>query len=88
MTIYGFAFYNFKHGWYLVSTPIMTADWTAERSHRWTVPVGGGAGKLFKVGHQPLNARAEYFNDVRTTTGGTDWQLQTQLQFIFIRHKK
>jgi hypothetical protein len=88
MTIYGFAFYNFKHGWYLVSTPIMTADWTAERSHRWTVPVGGGAGKLFKVGHQPLNARAEYFNDVRTTTGGSDWQLQTQLQLLFIRHKK
>jgi hypothetical protein len=87
MTIYGFAFYNFKHGWYLVSTPIVTADWTAERSKRWTVPVGGGAGKLFKIGRQPLNARAEYFNDVRTTTGSPDWQLQTQLQFLFIRHK-
>jgi hypothetical protein len=88
MTINWFAFYNFKHGWYLVSTPIVTSDWTAERSKRWTVPVGGGAGKLFKIGPQILNARAEYFNDVRTTTGGTDWQLQTQLQFLFIRHKK
>ncbi len=87
MTIYGFAFYNFKRGWYLVSTPITTADWTAERDKRWTVPVGGGAGRLFKIGRQPLNARAQYFNDVRTTTGGTDWQLQTQLQFIFIRHR-
>ena len=87
MTINPFAFYNFKHGWYAVSTPIMTADWTAERNKRWTVPVGGGAGKLFKIGGQPLNARAEYFNDVRTTTGGTDWQMQTQLQFLFIRHK-
>jgi hypothetical protein len=88
MTINWFAFYNFKHGWYLVSTPIVTADWTAERNKRWTVPVGGGAGKLFKIGPQILNARAEYFNDVRTTTGGPDWQLQTQLQFLFIRHKK
>ena len=87
MTIYGFAFYNFKRGWYVVSTPIVTADWTAERNKRWTVPVGGGAGKIFKIGGQLLNARAEYFNDVRTTTGGTDWQLQTQLQFLFIRHK-
>ena len=86
MTINPFVFYNFKRGWYAVSTPIMTADWTAERNKRWTVPVGGGAGKLFKIGSQPLNARAEYFNDVRTTTGGTDWQLQTQLQFLFIRH--
>jgi hypothetical protein len=87
MTINWFLFYNFKHGWYILSTPIVTADWTAERSKRWTVPVGGGAGKLFKIGHQPLNARAEFFNDVRTTTGGSDWQLQTQLQFLFIRHK-
>jgi hypothetical protein len=87
MTINGFAYYNFKHGWYVISSPIMTADWTAERSKRWTVPVGGGAGRLFKVGHQPLNARAQFFNDVRTTNGGSDWQMQTQLQFLFIRHK-
>jgi hypothetical protein len=87
MTLNWFLFYNFKRGWYVLSTPIVTADWTAERNQRWTVPVGGGAGKIFKIGHQPLNARAEYFNDVRTTTGGSDWQLQTQLQFLFIRHK-
>jgi hypothetical protein len=88
MTLNGFLFYNFRHGWYVLSTPIITADWTAERNKRWTVPVGGGVGKIFKIGRQPLNARAEFFNDVRTTTGGPDWQMQTQLQFLFIRHKK
>jgi hypothetical protein len=87
MTLNGFVFYNFKHGWYVLSTPIITADWTLERSKRWTVPVGGGTGKLFKIGRQPLNLRAEFFNDVRTTTGGPDWQMQVQLQFLFIRHK-
>jgi hypothetical protein len=87
MTLNGFLYYNFKHGWYVVSSPIITADWTKERDKRWTVPVGGGAGKLFKIGSQPLNARAQFFNDVRTTPGGPDWQLQTQLQFLFIRHK-
>lgn len=87
MTINWFAFYNFKHGWYVLTTPIVTADWTAERSKRWTVPVGGGAGKIFKIGSQPLNARVQFFNDVRTTTGGSDWQMQTQLQFLFIRHR-
>jgi hypothetical protein len=86
MTINWFVFYNLKHGWYVLSTPIVTADWTAERSKRWTVPVGGGAGKIFKIRNQPLNARAEFFNDVRTTNGGTDWQMQTQLQFLFIHH--
>jgi hypothetical protein len=88
MTLNGFLYYNFKHGWYVVSSPIMTADWTKERDKRWTVPLGGGAGKVFKIGSQPLNARAQFFNDVRTTAGGPDWQLQTQLQFLFIRHKK
>ena len=87
MTINPFAFYNLKRGWYVVSAPIITADWTAERNKRWTVPVGGGAGRLFKIGSQPLNARVEFFNDVRTTTGGSDWQLQTQLQLLFIHHK-
>jgi len=87
MTLNGFLYYNFKRGWYVVSSPIVTADWTKERDKRWTVPVGGGAGKLFKIGSQPLNARAQFFNDVRTTTGGMDWQMQTQLQFLFIRHK-
>ena len=87
MTINWFVFYNMKHGWYVLTTPIVTADWTAERDQRWTVPVGGGAGKIFKIGHQPLNARAQFFNDVRTTAGGSDWQMQTQLQFLFIRHR-
>src|SRR5271167_819577 len=71
----------------VLSTPVVTADWTAERSNRWTIPVGGGAGKLFKIGSQPLNARTEFFNHVRTTTGGSDWQMQAQLQFLFIRHE-
>jgi hypothetical protein len=87
MTINWFVFYNVKHGWYVLTTPIVTADWTAERDQRWTVPVGGGAGKIFKIGNQPLNARAQFFNDVRTTAGGSDWQMQIQLQFLFIRHR-
>jgi hypothetical protein len=46
-------------------------------------PGADSLGKIFKI-----DARAEFFNDVRTTTGGTDWQMQTQLQFLFIRHKR
>jgi len=87
MTLNAFLFYNMSHGWYFVSTPIVTSDWTASRSTRWTVPVGGGVGRVFKLGNQPLNARAEFFNDVRTTTGGSDWQLQTQLQLLFIKRR-
>ena len=88
MTINPFLFYNMQHGWYFFSSPVMTADWTASRSDRWTVPVGGGLGRVFKIGKQPLNARTEFLNNVRTTNGGSDWQMQCQLQFIFIQKKK
>jgi hypothetical protein len=87
MTLNPFLFYNMPHGWYFMSGPIITSDWTASRSTRWTVPVGGGVGRIFKVGNQPLNARTQFFNDVRTTSGGPDWQLQTQLQFLFIKRR-
>jgi hypothetical protein len=88
MTLNPFLFYNMKRGWYFFSSPVITSDWTQSRSHRWAVPVGGGIGRVFKVGKQPLNARTEFLNNVRTTSYGPDWQLQTQLQFVFIRHKK
>ena len=88
MTLNPFLFYNMKRGWYFFSSPIITSDWAASRDHRWTVPVGGGAGRVFKLGKQPLNARAEFLNNVQTTSYGPSWQLQTQLQFVFIRQKK
>jgi hypothetical protein len=87
MTLNPFLFFNMAHGWYFMSGPIITSDWTASRSTRWTVPVGGGGGRVFKVGQQPLNARTQFFNDVQTTTGGSDWQLQTQLQLLFIKKR-
>jgi hypothetical protein len=43
LTLNPFLFYNMRHGWYFVSAPVMSADWTAQTSHRWDVPVGGGA---------------------------------------------
>lgn len=88
MTINPFLFYNLKHGWYLFSSPVITADWTSPRNNRWIAPVGGGFGRVFRIGRQPLNARTEFLNDVQTIDGGPDWQLQTQLQFVFLRGKK
>jgi hypothetical protein len=31
--------YNLSEGWYLSSSPIITANWGAARSQRWSVPV-------------------------------------------------
>lgn len=82
-TMNPFLYYNFRHGWYLVSSEVMTADWTASRNQRWSVPAGGGFGKIFKLGPQILNARAQAWNVTQRPDGGPNWVLQTQVQFLY-----
>ncbi len=78
-----FANYNMAHGWYLTTSPIMTSNWVAAPGQQWTVPIGGGFGRVFKVGDQPVNAQiAAYYNAVRPT-GTSDWQLRATLAFLF-----
>ena len=48
-----FVNYNLPDHWYLSSAPVMTANWAAKGSDVWTVPLGGGVGKLFRLGHPP-----------------------------------
>jgi hypothetical protein len=83
MTLNPFLYYNFRRGWYLLSSEIMTADWTASRNQRWTVPAGGGFGRIFKLGPQMLNARAQAWSVTERPDGGPSWVLQTQLQLLY-----
>ena len=52
-----FVNYNFDGGLYLTSAPILTVDWKADSGQRWTVPIGGGVGKIFHLGKLPVNTR-------------------------------
>ena len=64
MLIQPFLNYNFSHGWYLTSSPIITANWLAASDDRWTVPIGGGIGKLFKLGKLPVNTQLAAYSNV------------------------
>ena len=65
MTLQPFLNYNLPDGWYLTTTPLMTANWEATHENRWTVPVGGGIGRIFKIGDQSINAQiSAYYNVV------------------------
>lgn len=75
--------YNLEDAWYLTSAPIITADWEEKSSERWTVPVGGGVGKLFKLFDQHINAQVSAYNNVVTPRGGADWQFRVQFQLLF-----
>ena len=78
-----FVNYNLPQGWYLVSSPIITANWEADSGEQWTVPVGGGIGKIFKIGKQSFNAQLQAFDNVKTPKNGPDWQLRFQIQLLF-----
>ena len=75
--------YNMAEGWYLTSSPSITANWEAESGNQWTVPFGGGLGKIFRIGTQAMNAQLQAFYNVETPDGGPDWSLRFQLQFLF-----
>ena len=77
-----FADYNLPKGWYFISSGITTADWT-KSTGRWTVPIGGGVGRLFKIGILPVNARVQLLNNVVRPNYAPTWQLQYQVQFLF-----
>jgi hypothetical protein len=78
-----FVNYNFPGGLYLTSSPIITANWKAENSQRWTVPVGGGVGKIFHLGKLPVNTQLSAYYNVVTPDDGPNWQIRFQVQFMF-----
>lgn len=75
--------YNLDEGWYLTSSPVITANWDADSDNRWAVPVGGGFGKIFRIGKQPMNAQVQSFYYAESPELGPDWALRFQIQFLF-----
>ena len=73
----------FRNASLLTSAPIITADWKADSGDRWTVPLGGGAGKIVRFGRLPVNFQLQAYYNVVTTDNGADWQLRFQFQFLF-----
>jgi len=80
-----FATRNFADGWYLTSSPIITANWNAASGNQWTVPIGGGGGRLFNIGTQPINASLQVFWNAVRPSFGADFTLRAQVQMLFPR---
>ncbi len=78
-----FVNYNLSDGWYLSSAPIISGNFSAGSGDHWTVPVGAGVGKLFKVGKLPINTQLVPYYNAATPDFGPDWQLRLQIQFLF-----
>ena len=92
--------YNLPRQWYLTSVPTITANWEAEDGNKWTVPIGGGFGKLFRIGSQAFNGSLQAFYNVERPeptaqrpigglpveeSSGAAWTIRVQLQLLFPR---
>jgi hypothetical protein len=87
MTLSPFVDYNLKDGWYVVSSPVITSNWAATSSDRWTVPVGGGIGRRFKIDNQLVNTRIQALYNVARPDLAPRCQLQVQVQLLFLNRQ-
>jgi hypothetical protein len=78
-----FVNYNFPEGLYLTSSPLLTVDWKASGSQQWTVPLGGGVGKIFHFGKLPVNTQISAYYNVARPDNAANWQLRAQVQLMF-----
>jgi hypothetical protein len=83
MTLQYFLNYNLKKGWYLTSSPILTANWKASSGNQWVVPIGGGAGLVMRLGAQPVNISATFYGNVAHPSGGSPWGMRLQIALLF-----
>lgn len=80
-----FANYNFPSGWYVVTAPIVTANWEAPSGQQWDVPFGGGAGRIVWIGPLPFNLTAQaYWHAIRPDFGPT-WSLRLTATLLLPR---
>ena len=83
-----FVNYNLRNGWYLTSAPALIADWTQPPGGVWTVPFGGGVGRIVKLGPQLVNATVASYVNVIHDSQAARWQLFFQLALLYPKGPK
>jgi hypothetical protein len=80
MTLQPFINYNLPVGEYLISQPQIFREW---KMNEWTVPLGGGFGKVYQFGETPVNMNFQGYYNVVSPNSGPDWQARFVMQFVY-----
>jgi hypothetical protein len=80
--------YNLKKGWFLTWQPTLTANWEASSGNQWTVPYGGGVGRIMKLGFQPVSLTAQFYGNAVHPEGTSSWSMRLQIAFLFPKMTK
>lgn len=83
MTLQYFVNYNMGSGWAVGTAPVITANWKADSSERWTVPWGLQVSKVTKIAAQPVNLLLGYYSNSEHPTNGVESQVRFQVNFMF-----
>jgi hypothetical protein len=79
-----FVSYHFGDGWSVGSSPNIAANWLSKAGQVWTIPVGGGVSRTFRLGNQPMKAAIDcYYNAIRPQASFETWFLEVTLTFLF-----
>jgi hypothetical protein len=88
MLLQYFVNYNMKKGWYLNTSPILTANWENTNGGRWVVPFGGGIGRIMKLGFQPVSLSVRFYGNVVHPPGASPWGMLLQATLLFPKLSK
>jgi len=100
MTLQYFINYNLHKGWFLTSSPIITANWnnaaTLDAANgndttsggRWTIPFGGGAGRITRLGPQPVNIAVNFYGNAVHPSGASSWGMRFQIALLYPQKPK
>jgi hypothetical protein len=80
--------YNLQKGWYLTWQPTLTANWEATNGGRWVVPLGGGIGRIMRLGFQPVNVGLQFYGNAVHPPGASPWGMRMQIAFLFPKGPK
>ncbi len=80
--------YNLKKGWFITWQPTLTANWEASSGNTWTVPFGGGVGRIMKLGNQPISLTAQFYGNAVHPEGTPAWSMRLQIAFLFPKLSK
>jgi len=74
--------YRLKDGWYLTTAPLISANWESDKGDRWTVPLGGGIGRLLKFEGMAIAIDAGAYYNVEKPRFANDWYSQILVNFL------
>ena len=77
---------HFEHGWFLTSSPILTANGRAPRNNEWLVPFGSGFGKMTRFFDQPMVWQSHLYYHPQDLPY-PKWQVRLQVALLFPRAK-